>query len=470
MAEMLHWDSFAALVKFGDLLGAGAFGEVFAVSVEGVGPAAIKRINRHSLSVHIKPWGLEPEALVMEELECGLLLGATPGVVGAAGLFQDEKFFYLLMPLVTPAKTCEDIKDPFELLLLLVSLLNTVERCHAEGVMHRDIREDNVTLIRLEDPARTLGRRGVGGAVVPVLMDFSLGIRAKEANYVFNNFTSDKYIPPEMNADGSRYGPTVDLFAVGAVGEQLLAKVVEVQQDLRDTPFVQQVFKPFCDLLLSLNPEVRLTWREFLLSNLDESGTLYHTSFPSEAQHKKRSNASVTGVSRHVLILKALVEEDLGEIRRCLTRANSINASFAELRAFIESRCQCAYPGGAGHRDSLTFSEGDGLVGYPIDGQAAFLDDGSESFDYQEFFAEFGLHPPPRPCLKEEPIEDTDPVVAHKGSGALVDRDPWAIDPTSSPVKAAMERLDKIAAARARQFVQKYYKSSSTQALAALRR
>eukprot|EP00743_Colponemidia_sp_Colp-15_P018231 GILK01022800.1.p1 GENE.GILK01022800.1~~GILK01022800.1.p1 ORF type:complete len:294 (-),score=34.28 GILK01022800.1:14-895(-) len=267
--SIMNWNLLREDVQLGELLGSGSFGDVYAASVKDVGPAAIKKISRAKLAEYCLQFGMEPEDLVNAELECGQLLGNEPGFVGASGLFQDEQSFYLVMPLVTPSKTWDEVKDPFEAILLLVSLLNTLARCHARGVMHRDVRMDNIMLVRLQDPHRTLGRTGICDIDVPVLADFSLATRAEKSDYIFWNFEK-KYMAPEA-LDAEDYGHGVDLFAVGAIGQQLSDR-------FNACPFMGELYAPFCEVLLSSDPEKRLLWRGFLRSKVVDAADLYRSS------------------------------------------------------------------------------------------------------------------------------------------------------------------------------------------------
>eukprot|EP00742_Colponemidia_sp_Colp-10_P013420 GILJ01015158.1.p1 GENE.GILJ01015158.1~~GILJ01015158.1.p1 ORF type:complete len:489 (+),score=64.33 GILJ01015158.1:196-1662(+) len=462
--SIMHWNMLEADVQFGDFLGSGAFGEVFATTIKGVGPAAVKKISRAKLAEYCSSKldnSMEPEDLVKAEFECGALLGEDAGFVGAAGLFQDGQFFYLVMPLVTPSKQWEDVKDPFEAMLILVSLLNALARCHAQGVMQRDIRMDNIMFVHLHDPVR-MARKGINGLDVPVLADFSLATRAQESAYVFWNFGRAD-MPPELLNDAT-YGHGVDLFAVGKIGQQLAARFT-------DCSFMQKLYAPFCDVLLSDKPEERFSWRAFLLSKVADADDLYRSSFPDAAGLKKKSSSVKDDVSKLVLLLEALLmENDEGasihrEIRRFLCQ-NNVSRSFLQLRTFIEMRV-------TERRSSLEFSESDS-VGSSVFSAAAFIDDGTELFDNFELHAELGVfhapsmaqqepvtiyQRPPRPpaTVKGEPTEvNLGPVTGDTAT----QRDPWAINPNDSPVKAVMNMLDQIAAVRMSRFLEEHYKHS----------
>ena len=158
-------------------------------------------------------------------------------------------------------------------------ILCGIAHLHDNGVIHRDIKADNIMVVREED-----------GTLKPVLIDFSLaklvdGTLYKKISFVCNGETepthtgqvgSATYTAPEILAEES-YSLKADLWSVGVIFLELLQNhtlvaeknkeaerlIAEAMETLPDQPFANLIRG-----LLKVNPRRRFSARQALQSPL----------------------------------------------------------------------------------------------------------------------------------------------------------------------------------------------------------
>ncbi|MCY4346502.1 MAG: protein kinase [Aestuariivita sp.] len=158
-------------------------------------------------------WGLErflDEARVMAQF-------SHPNLVGISRFFAENGTAYIVMDYVegeslTTFLNREAPLTESALRRILEPLLDALAMMHAEGVLHRDIKPDNIVLC--ED-----GR--------PVLLDFgSARIALGELSHTLTAILTPGYAPVEQYSDGrtakSRQGPYTDIYALGAIAYRAL--------------------------------------------------------------------------------------------------------------------------------------------------------------------------------------------------------------------------------------------------------
>ena len=140
---------------------------------------------------------------------------------------------------------------------ILFPILNGLQEVHRHGVLHRDIKPDNIML-----------REGA----LPVLIDFGAARQnlSSMTRSVMSVLTAG-YAPIEQYATGGNQGPWTDLYAIGAVAYRALSgkKPIDAINRIRDDPMVPAArlgegrytkhFLAAIDWALAVNPEDRPT-------------------------------------------------------------------------------------------------------------------------------------------------------------------------------------------------------------------
>eukprot|EP00930_Biecheleria_cincta_P012079 TRINITY_DN11542_c0_g1_i1.p1 TRINITY_DN11542_c0_g1~~TRINITY_DN11542_c0_g1_i1.p1 ORF type:complete len:529 (-),score=100.73 TRINITY_DN11542_c0_g1_i1:301-1839(-) len=189
-------------------VGKGAFGAVCIGKDRKNGTeVAIKTIPKSSIQ--------SPEQLRME-IEF-LRLADHPNVARLFEVFEDESQIHLILELCSGGELWQRILSAHEsglgfseaeLAHATRQMLRAIAYCHSHSIVHRDIKPENFLFASKEpDAPLKLVDFGIGG-VVP-------GDR-EEARFLTAMVGTDGYMAPEILLSRP-YGPSVDLFSVGAV-------------------------------------------------------------------------------------------------------------------------------------------------------------------------------------------------------------------------------------------------------------
>jgi hypothetical protein len=188
----------AALPRYtlGDQLGAGAFGLVLAArDTEFDRPVAIK----------VSPVGpsgdrLRTEALILSRLD-------HPHIARAYDHIRVDDLTFLVMEPLDGGTLTQRRLPAVAACALGIAMADALTHVHAHGVLHRDIKPDNILFT-------TAGQ--------PKLTDFGLGRIAAEPTATAGPLVgSPRYLAPEMIA-GEPASPGADLYALGVVLHELL--------------------------------------------------------------------------------------------------------------------------------------------------------------------------------------------------------------------------------------------------------
>ncbi len=186
------------------LVGQGQFGRVYCASHRKTGAiVALKELDRQRFSTQ----------KFLRELRFLLLL-QHPHIVTCRALEQTETSRYLVMD-YCEAGTLRNLLDeevclhPVQGLNLLTQVLNGLEHAHQRGIVHCDIKPENILLTAIADgwTAR--------------ISDFGIARLSQELfNAEFSNTGSPAYMAPERFY--GQYSPASDLYAIGIMLYELL--------------------------------------------------------------------------------------------------------------------------------------------------------------------------------------------------------------------------------------------------------
>ncbi|MBF0215115.1 MAG: protein kinase, partial [Magnetococcales bacterium] len=137
-----------------------------------------------------------------------------PALVRVATFFEEANSAYMAMEfeegesLGSVLKEKKTLDEP-ELLKVVMPLLQGLQALHAENIIHRDIKPDNI-FIRKKDGT-------------PVLLDFG-SARKTDAGDNMTAMLTPSYAPMEQYfEDASRQGPWTDIYAMGAVMYRIIS-------------------------------------------------------------------------------------------------------------------------------------------------------------------------------------------------------------------------------------------------------
>lgn len=140
-----------------------------------------------------------------------------PNVVKVRDTFEENDTVYFVMDFVEGQSLGSKIKNQGTLYeqqvkKYSIQILNALKEIHKEGILHRDIKPDNI-IIKPDDTA--------------VLIDFGIARNFIDDKTQFHTaFVSKGFAPPEQEAAKARKGAYSDLYSVGATMYYCLTKVV----------------------------------------------------------------------------------------------------------------------------------------------------------------------------------------------------------------------------------------------------
>lgn len=209
----LHW------YRIDSILGQGAFGITYlAEDVNLHRKVAIKEYLPVELSVREGDHSVHPVSEGHAEefrfgLERFIAEGRTldkfehPNIVRVVNVFEANSTAYMVMAYEHGESLKQVLRrrslGEAELMKILIPILDGLEKIHAQGFIHRDIKPDNIYI--REDGS-------------PVLLDFGAARQSlQEKTRTLTNFVSPGYAPIEQYASKSdKQGPWSDIYGLGA--------------------------------------------------------------------------------------------------------------------------------------------------------------------------------------------------------------------------------------------------------------
>lgn len=218
-ANMQPGAVFAQRFRIEALIGEGGIGRVYrARDLRTNAPVAIKRLRVEYARDPEAKARFVREAEVMERLP-------HPNIIQVYGHGEDaEALPYMAMELITgePLSEWREREGVLgEVLLLMDQVLGALGFCHRSGVVHRDVKPENIVILPPAAP---------GLAPVAKLLDFgfALDLRTSKSGGGSKKAQTDAfgtplYMAPEMAAGKGELGPGVDIYAVGVILFEFIA-------------------------------------------------------------------------------------------------------------------------------------------------------------------------------------------------------------------------------------------------------
>jgi len=192
------------------MLGQGGFGTVYAgMRMVDSHPVAVKQINRQN----IKNYDIINGCRVPREIALLLRLENVPNVIQLLDYIEREDSFLLIFDRPEP---CQDFFDYISSKCFLTEtharplfkqLVETVQDCYKKGVVHRDIKDENI-LISVDE----------NGKQVLNLIDFGSGATINEDNRPYVDFDGTRvYCAPEYLRTRSYQAMPATVWSLGIV-------------------------------------------------------------------------------------------------------------------------------------------------------------------------------------------------------------------------------------------------------------
>ncbi|XP_022020328.1 serine/threonine-protein kinase PEPKR2 isoform X2 [Helianthus annuus] len=241
----------------GDTIGKGKFGSVWLCRCRASGVEfACKTLVKGEETVH-------------REVEIMQHLSGHPGVVTLKAVYEDSESFHLVMELCSGGRlidqmTKEGRYSEQRAANIFKELMMVIKYCHDMGVVHRDVKPENILLT-------------TSGKIK--LADFGLAVRITNGQSLAGLAGSPAYVAPEVLS--GNYSEKVDVWSAGILLHALLVGVLPFQGDSLEDVFEaiktvelnfhtgvwESVSKPARDLLeriLTRNADSRITADEVL--------------------------------------------------------------------------------------------------------------------------------------------------------------------------------------------------------------
>ncbi|CAM9387977.1 unnamed protein product [Sphacelaria rigidula] len=189
-------------------LGRGQFGTVC---------PAVDRATGEVVAVKCVPRCKQTEEHVAEEIEAHRQAGKHPNIVGLKGVFAAEDCWYIVMEFASGGELYEHLTSNAELEQweardLLREIAEAVAHLHSRGVVHGDLKPENLLL---REPPEVAARTGTSGSVL--LADFGSSFMINNGGEGgANGGYTVAYSAPEVVCEGSM-DQSADVWSLGVI-------------------------------------------------------------------------------------------------------------------------------------------------------------------------------------------------------------------------------------------------------------
>jgi serine/threonine-protein kinase PpkA len=247
-------------------LGQGGMATVFMATQESLDrPVSIKVMERETLQDETSMQRFENEARTIAKL-------THPSIVAIyeVGRTADDRMYYTMPYLPNGDLAQRDLgKDEPRIVALLRTLLSALDYAHTRGIVHRDVKRENV----LFDSDNR-----------PLLADFGIALSKSDTVRITTAglaVGSSGYMAPEQ-ARGDAVDGRADLYSVGVLAYELLTgelpyrsndalalALMHVQKDIPRLPPAKRQWQPFIDRAMAKSPDDRFSNAKQMLDEID---------------------------------------------------------------------------------------------------------------------------------------------------------------------------------------------------------
>jgi eukaryotic-like serine/threonine-protein kinase len=203
-----------------ELLGAGGMGAVYEVEAPGGARYAMKAPLPEAAEDAVASKRFAREANAMQLLD-------HPNLVRAVDLVAEAGRLYLVLELVRGPSLADVLRQgrlaPRRALVLARQILDGLEHAHGQGVVHRDLKPDNIVLVAAGAPGQGYEQvKILDFGLVKLLDAAAAAIGGDALTRTGITFGTPLYMPPEQ-ALGRAVDGRADLYALGVMIFEMLA-------------------------------------------------------------------------------------------------------------------------------------------------------------------------------------------------------------------------------------------------------